>query len=255
VKSHMASMDDLLRAARRAAEPDAEEGPRVWRRLSLPVASPAARFPGSRSGLEPRASLSKLALLTVAAGGIFVAGFLLGRVSSTAPGAAAAPGGANLAALDGELPAPSGAPSVAAVPSEKHAAAGAAGDAGAELSRPRLAQKAASQRSGSADSLREVLRRLRAAQRALRAGDGARALGILGELDRRVSPALLAEERQVTRVLALCSVQQPEQAGALAQRVLADYPRSVYTSRLQHSCAELEGDVGLLDEIRRRVRE
>jgi len=255
VKSPLASMDDLLRAARNAAEPDAEEGPRVWRRLSLPLAAPVARLPGAASGLARRARLSKLGLLTVAAGGIFVAGFLLGRASSTAAGAAAALGDAPLAALDAELPTPSSAPNVAAVPSEQHGAAGAAGEPGSELSRLTFAQKATSQRTGSADSLREVLRRLRAAQRALRVGDGARALGILGELDRRVSPALLAEERQVTRVLALCSAQQPEQAGALARRVLAEYPRSVYTSRLQHSCAELEGDAGLLDEIRRRVRE
>jgi hypothetical protein len=277
-------LDDVLAAARSAAEPESGEAARVRERLSVvPLVPPSARAASLALStslvLSPRQRLAQLGLWGTGAIALFLAGFLLGRssVPSVAVPEPAAPVAAEVhdseqrtAALPPppqraavEEPAPPSAPEVASAEVER---APPRATISATLSTSKSTSKSSSGKSAGstrgvgarqqrATDLGEVVRRLREAQRASRAGEGTRALAVLDELDRRVALALLAEERQVTRVLALCSAQQPEPARRLAREVLSAHPGSVYSARLEHSCAELQGDEALLDAIRQRVRE
>lgn len=84
-------------------------------------------------------------------------------------------------------------------------------------------------------TLREVLMRLQRAHAALEQGRAALALIELAEIDRSGSD-LLREEREVTRVLALCASGDTEGARAAA-RALSAGPDSIYARRLESSCA------------------
>ena len=86
------------------------------------------------------------------------------------------------------------------------------------------------------DPLREALRYLRRAQRFLREHEASAALAVLDDMDRQIAPALLAEERHMTRVLAQCERGDATSARALARRLLAEHPDSVYITRLQNTC-------------------
>lgn len=84
-------------------------------------------------------------------------------------------------------------------------------------------------------SFREVLDQLRRAQQQLRNGQATMSLLVLSELDRAAGDVLL-EERNVTRVLALCAAGQDEAARDVARRLEHDSPRSIYGMRLEASC-------------------
>jgi hypothetical protein len=84
-------------------------------------------------------------------------------------------------------------------------------------------------------SFRQVLDQLRRAQQQLRNGQATMSLLLLSELDRSAGDVLL-EERNATRVLALCAAGQEEAARAVARRLEHDSPRSIYGLRLEASC-------------------
>jgi len=105
----------------------------------------------------------------------------------------------------------------------------------AVLPRARATRKAAP--AADAPDFLEAVRWLRRAQRAVRRGEGALALGLLDELDGRFPPELLGEERQATRALGLCGTGEDERARELARALLAKSPRSIYAERLRASCA------------------
>lgn len=86
-------------------------------------------------------------------------------------------------------------------------------------------------------ALLEAVRLLGRARRALDRQEPALALGLLDELDARFARELLDEERAATRVLALCASGEHAGALALARRWFVDRPRSIYTRRLELSCA------------------
>ncbi|HTV25089.1 MAG TPA: hypothetical protein VMG12_40625 [Polyangiaceae bacterium] len=88
------------------------------------------------------------------------------------------------------------------------------------------------------EPLKEALRRLRRAQRALYDKDAERALAVLDDLNRRIPPAVLGEEREMTRILALCGTAERDEARALARRWLGEHPQSIYLTRLQDSCVD-----------------
>ena len=77
-------------------------------------------------------------------------------------------------------------------------------------------------------------------ERALRTGDPALALALLGELDERFPESRLVEERLAARHMADCRLEAPD-AVARARRFLDEHPLSVYRQRLQLACA-LGGD-------------
>lgn len=82
----------------------------------------------------------------------------------------------------------------------------------------------------------EVLERLHRANVALRRGQASLALIQLAELDRRAGE-VLREEREVTRVLALCASGETQAAKRAAAPLRAGSAQSIYAHRLEMSCA------------------
>jgi hypothetical protein len=80
-----------------------------------------------------------------------------------------------------------------------------------------------------------VLERLQRANRALRQGQAPLALIQLSELDRQADEAL-REERETTRVLALCAIGDSAGARRAAAPLLVGRARSIYAPRLGSGC-------------------
>jgi hypothetical protein len=76
------------------------------------------------------------------------------------------------------------------------------------------------------------------AQRALRAHDEQRALALLEDHARRFPSGALGEEREATRVAALCALGRAAEAGAAADRFLVAFPGSPLTARVLHACGD-----------------
>ena len=87
-------------------------------------------------------------------------------------------------------------------------------------------------------SLAEELAMLQRARRALGAGNGLLALGIVSELDERFPKGVLVEERVATRVFSLCALERVSEARAVGREFLAHHPSSVYAERVRTSCIE-----------------
>jgi hypothetical protein len=115
---------------------------------------------------------------------------------------------------------------------------------GAPVGRVERAAPVEHSRSSAPDarglSFTEVLERLQRANLALREGQASLALIQLSELDRRGGD-VLREERETTRVLALCAIGDQPGARRAAAPLLAGAARSIYAPRLDASCAR-EGD-------------
>jgi hypothetical protein len=80
--------------------------------------------------------------------------------------------------------------------------------------------------------------RLRRAHRALADGRASLALLQLEELERFAGDTL-REEREVTRILALCALGEVAGARQAATRLLASRENSIYAHRLEQSCARV----------------
>ena len=78
---------------------------------------------------------------------------------------------------------------------------------------------------------------LREADGAIRAGDTAGATRWLDEHARLFPHGVLAEERDVQRVLVLCAAGQADAARMEASHFLSAYPRSLFAGRIRASCA------------------
>jgi hypothetical protein len=105
-----------------------------------------------------------------------------------------------------------------------------------------------------APDLHEALQLLRAAQRSLRIADAPRALPLLDQMARR-TPALLVEEREATRVLAYCAVNDVDAARRTAAALQQSEAASVYAHRLSKSCVgPAPAPASLVDEMRRRTQ-
>jgi hypothetical protein len=91
-------------------------------------------------------------------------------------------------------------------------------------------------------------------ERALRAGEAALALTFLDELDRRVPRSTLLEERSAARRLADCMLEAPG-APARAAQFLREHRASVYSARLQSTCALGASDDGVSPANRAEARE
>lgn len=77
---------------------------------------------------------------------------------------------------------------------------------------------------------------LRAAQRALRAGDNERALALLEQQDAHHPSGALAQERQAARVLALCQSQQVALARHEAEIFETRFPESPLLGKVRGAC-------------------
>jgi hypothetical protein len=91
--------------------------------------------------------------------------------------------------------------------------------------------------SSKACSAASELRLLSAAQAALRAADGQRALRLLDQHAQDCPSATFWEEGSAARVLALCLLHRKEQAVAEATQLSSRSPRSPLLARLRSSCA------------------
>jgi len=85
-------------------------------------------------------------------------------------------------------------------------------------------------------SLAEELAMLQRARRALGAGNGLLALGIVHDLDERFPKGVLIEERIATRVFSLCALERVSEARAVGREFLARHSSSVYAERVRRSC-------------------
>lgn len=86
-------------------------------------------------------------------------------------------------------------------------------------------------------SFYEELEYLKRAQSALRQGNGALALGLMTSLDSIQPGGALLSERGVAKVLAHCQLGDVESAMLVAERLAESDMASVYTERLESSCA------------------
>ena len=87
-------------------------------------------------------------------------------------------------------------------------------------------------------SLRAETSGLRAAQKALRDGDSARALELLGAEASRYPQGALVQERAAAQVLALCQSGNASAARDGARDFEARYPTSPLLGRVKTACAE-----------------
>jgi hypothetical protein len=78
---------------------------------------------------------------------------------------------------------------------------------------------------------------LRAANAALNRADGARALKLLAQYDRRFPTGALREEYSAAEVLALCASGRAREALARARTFATRYPRSPLLARVMGTCA------------------
>jgi len=257
-------LERLLSAARDAAEPSEDNRQRVTLALAAALPgtlmtdafAPESEFGGSgaplKSPLEPVASAAGRASgIWLAAGGaaIGVMGFWLGHSvgrSETqhemrALARAVALVNASPAPLAPSLPpapSPAPAPEPAPAPAVAELAPIPAAPAPRALPRPRAAQvlrAATPPPAPPALNFREVLEQLRRAREQLRNGQATMSLLVLSELDRSAGD-VLREERETTRVLALCAAGQDKAAREVAAQLEQLSPRSIYASRLANSC-------------------
>jgi hypothetical protein len=153
--------------------------------------------------------------------------------ASEAPLAAAS----RVQALEAVPTGPTPAPGPSAQPASARRAVSRARKPNAEQRRD-VAKAAVSRPSEQRSSdFMQAVQLLARARRALDRGEAALALGLLDELDRRFPREMLDEERGATRVLGLCANGEPPAALELAQRLFGGRPRSIYTQRIERSCA------------------
>lgn len=95
------------------------------------------------------------------------------------------------------------------------------------------------------ETLADEMRYLEAAQRALRDGNGARALAWLDEHKSRFPNGVLAEERLAARVLALCRVGRSADARREAEAFVRIAPHSPLLVQVIESCVSEVAPPGL----------
>ncbi|MEO8182458.1 MAG: hypothetical protein ABI895_26780 [Deltaproteobacteria bacterium] len=105
----------------------------------------------------------------------------------------------------------------------------------AHAPRPRSRAGLRSAPSSPANGFAQELALLQRAERALRAGEAALSLSLVGELERRYPASTLSEERAAVRILAECSADLPG-ARTRAERFLGARLASVYTDRVRRVC-------------------
>jgi hypothetical protein len=134
-----------------------------------------------------------------------------------------------------EAPAPEPTPVRALAVSQKRSTRGANAEPRARKPTQARTEAAAAPASGSGESsLVDELALLERVQVALRAGDGARALGLL---EAKPGARQLAAEHMAAEVLAACQVGQLERAHRVAERFLAQHPTGPLAARVRGSCA------------------
>lgn len=140
----------------------------------------------------------------------------------------------------------SGLPEVSgpAAPEATPAGEGSAPRASSVAAFPELGAPATSNRASSAPKssapgavLSAEARALADAQRALREGRNSEALALIAQQESEFASGELGQERRAAKIVALCALGRVTEARSLAQRFLADSPRSPLAARIRATCA------------------
>jgi hypothetical protein len=212
----------LIDVGREAFSPREEDLPRVRAALAakLAVLPKAAGLFGA--GAMSAAKMGGVAVIVVAA--LIGGGLALRRhpqVSETPPAAAAPPPVTSVAIAEPAAP-PSAETPAAASP--------------AETAKPRSTPSSRRLEQDS-DTLDRELALMKRAQAALASGDPSSSLSLLDTHAATFPRGALSEEREVTRVLALCALGRTSDAKAAAKRFERAAPRSMHLARIHSSCA------------------
>jgi hypothetical protein len=173
--------------------------------------------------------VSALALLSATGAGVYVVAHVTSAARSVP-----APSAARAAPVVSVSPMPSGIAESAPVPVSTSAASQAV------LEKPAASSRAAGTSVSApsvvnAETLAEETRLLRDADQALRAGNAARALGLLDEHAAQFPRGVLAPERSAERLIARCKLGQ---AGAkVAQAYLSAHANSAFAARIRDACS------------------
>lgn len=228
----------LIRQARRAG-PEEDALARVWQRLDAPppagpegeaidVPDPAALADATQA-LAGKAAFAA-GLKTIAAAAVIGAAIVGGRwIAGEKPDAAAT----EVARPETVATEVVGTQGIEAAPAETEVAA--------SEPVPALTTKSAGRRNAGTPGAAGVdpgaeRRLIEAAQASLQSGETGAALTSLDEHARRFARGLLADEREVLRVLALCAERREAEAETAAQKLLAASGAGLFLPRLQGSC-------------------
>lgn len=249
----MTELDDDARVALRRGlahdGPSAERRARVKQRLVIALGSGAVSLGAAASAVaEASAPLTaaSTAAGTAMGGASLAAWFGAGLLGGALVAGAMAIAGAHPPAPSPAGPRVNAPPSAARLapssPTPSSQARGSVDEPPPGVSAPRQVRAAPTRSSaepaGSEEpGIGEEALLLQRAQRALAASDANRALGLLGEHERRFPTGQLREERQVATVLALCSLGRLDAARTLARDFRERSPHSVLIPRLDRSCA------------------
>ena len=247
---------DFLDAAREGLEPTAADRVRLRRAIAAQIvgiatvtattvgASAGTAAGGAAAGAAGAAGAGAAGAVVGSAGAGFVAKVVIGAVA-----ASLAVGLGAMLARDRE---PVAAPMTVAVVEAGAAplapiasiASGAPIASGPALEDPPAAPAApaplarpAASRGASEGELTLETRLLANATEALRGGDPRAALTLLDEHRRRFPRGVLAEERDASRVFALCAMGSEEEATRSATQFAREHPRSGLGPRVARACA------------------
>ena len=234
----------LLARARRGTEPSAVDEQRVRNRLHARVLA-APLLLGARSA-HAFASVSKLSAaklllaLGVCGGTAVVAGVALkhefGAQNQALSGAPALTSAHAVVAQPALLPPPIETAQLADSASQNEVPVPVAAVPVPAAKRPASsASSASSAASLSPQDMQLEIAGLQRAQQLLHAGNAAQAVTALDQLARQVPAGALMEERDATRVIALCTLGRAQAAGVDA--FLARYPNSVHSGRVRSACS------------------
>jgi hypothetical protein len=207
---------------------------RVWQRVG--PGAVAATKPSGWAALRATGASGVAAAAVIASGG-----FALGYMAR-----AEAPAAPAVVATTTTVVTPAAAPAPTAIAQSERSESVVA-DASVEVApRPSARAPAARATKPASDGAQQELALLQRVERALRNEDGALALVLLRELDRKFPKSALLEERAAARLMGHC-VQKERAAPEAARAFLKQHPSSVYQSRLRSLCklGTSAGDDGL----------
>jgi len=233
--------EQLLARARRGTEPSLVDEQRVRNRLHARVLA-APLLLGARSA-HAFASVSKLSAaklllaLGVCGGTAVIASVALkhefGAQNQARSGAPTFPSARAGAAQPAPLPTPPETAQLADSAPQNEVPAPVVAVPVPAARRP--ASPASPVASLSPQDMQLEIAGLQRAQQLLHAGSAAQAVTALDQLARQVPVGALMEERDATRVIALCTLGRAQAAGVDA--FLARYPNSVHSGRVRTACS------------------
>jgi hypothetical protein len=257
MKELSTSARDYLDALRTVDAPPAEASTRVWDAVSTRAASGelGPELPAEPSGLAGAgATASTTSIKAIALGVLVGAGVAIAAAAAVlgdgSPAVVAAtPGLVGLAVLphpEPSAPVPSDVMPVAdeAVVEIAEAIAAPSVEPALRAARVRTSPRTVTARTPeakeTADPVAEEVALLAEARSALGAGEASRAIGVLARHRKRFPEGLLARERDVSWITALCVLGRVEEARTKAKSFLRAHGSSPHAAKVRASCGGRE---------------